>query len=1294
MYRFDLSVSNISNVFCRFGMAVALLSGAVGVVEAQQGSEGTVAITVTDPTGSVIPDANLQLVDVTSNYERDAVTQSGGNYSFVNLPVGTYRLTVSKAGFTSQVFQSILVQAARVTDVPAKLQVGATAQTVEVTDTASPVLEATSNMIGTTIDMKQIEDLPLQGRDLTQLSNLTPGYNGTWNGLPSVDQGNNIDGVIGSPTRMKFSGNAEPAVTPRLEDIAEMTVQTDQLDLNQGFGQASMQLNFVTRRGSNAFHGRAFEDFRNSALNANSWYNDAAGLPKPHFELNEFGGSVGGRIIRDKLFFFGSFSMSKQPGSILATNMVLTPAAQAGNFTYAGTDGASHTVNVLQIANSSSSSLPGTVNPVIGSELQAINTSLKNGAVTSSSDPNISNLSWLQPSPTTYYYPTFRIDYNISDRLRLSISYNQTKLVQPAVTPSFLPGSSFSNEIAGNKANNYTAALGLDWTISPTVINEFRGGFLYNATWYAYNAAPLYVTSPGAVSWNLPVPYPYGGNMSGQQFNLPITTYYPVFNASDTVTWQKGKHTWKYGFSWYREQDHYWNAPAGWPTFNLGLVNGDPALAAFSNSGSSPSVPAATPAELSEAEQLYAVLTGRISGVSGQYAVDPKTHNYQQEPGSLYPLDEVMSAWGLFAQDSYKLRPNLTINYGLRWDFTGDDHDLTVNYHSATPDAIYGPTPIGQVFAPGDLGGNQNPMLVARAHQYNGWDVSPQPAIGIAWQPKGGFLSGLTGGKTVIRAGYSLRRFTEPQQYFWNQATDYGSFYYQNFNLISNFTGGPGTYAPGSLSLGQPLPGYTFTPATYLASAPESLYTFLPVTNLGNEVNGLNPNVKQPYTQSWNFSIQRQMPGGGVLELRYNGNHTIHQWVSQNINEVNVFENGFLNQFKAAQTNLAINQQHGISSFAHNGYAGQQATPIFDAAFAGEGAAGTGVPLADYGNTQFINYLTSGQVGSLANILAGANYNPFYFCNLVGSSFSPCVTNGGFTGPGAGYPINFFQANPFSAGQSVTYMDSNAYSNYNALQVDFRQKPWHGVQFDANYTWSHTLGIETPNSWTSSFQQYTIRDLRMSYGPTLFDLRHVVHANATVDLPFGKGRQWMNRGGVLNAFLGGWTVGDILTFETGAPILVQGGNNTFNDYADGGVTLNGITASQLQSAVGVYRVPGTTYVDLINPKYMVDPSGGGANSAYILPNTNPGTFGSIIYLHGPHQTFNDMSLSKIFPFTERIRFILQGEFLNVFNHPTFAENLAYGSSGNPAWNVQNFNFGTGGIANGSRVIELRANIEF
>ncbi len=242
---------------------------------AQHGSEGTVTVTVVDPSGSVVQGAQLELRDLTSGDVRTAVTGDKGTYTFVNLSLGKFKLTVSKTGFQNEVFSSVVSEAAQTTDINAILKIGATTETVEVEASATPVIEESSNAIGTTIDLKQIEDLPIVGRDLTQLSQSVPGYNGTYDGLPSIAQGNNIDGVIGSSSRMKFSGNSEPNVQPRLEDMQEMTVQTEQLNLDQGFGQANMQLNFITRRGSNQFHGRLYEDFRNSALDANSWVNDA-----------------------------------------------------------------------------------------------------------------------------------------------------------------------------------------------------------------------------------------------------------------------------------------------------------------------------------------------------------------------------------------------------------------------------------------------------------------------------------------------------------------------------------------------------------------------------------------------------------------------------------------------------------------------------------------------------------------------------------------------------------------------------------------------------------------------------------------------------------------------------------------------------------------------------------------------------------------------------------------------------------------------------------------------------------
>ena len=1274
-----------------------------------QSTEGAVSITVTDPAGAMIPNARLDLRKVATNDLRTATTQESGMYRFVGLDSGSYALTVTKEGFSKAVVESVVVEVARVTDVVVQLKLGTTTTVVEVSASAAPVLEMSSNMIGSTLDLRQIENLPLGGRDLTQLSRLAPGYtgngtNGSWNGGSSVAQGNNVDGVIASPSRMKFTGNSTPSISPRIENIEEMTVQTDQLDMDQGFGQATMQINFITKSGTNTFHGMLYEDFRNSALNANTWANNQTGTPRAPLILNDFGGSVGGPILKNKLFFFGSFGMSKQPGSNLASNMVVTASAQAGNFAYTGTDGTARSVNVLNLARGFNSSLPSSVNSTIASEFAAINKSLQFGSVSPSADPNLQFINWLLPSPNTNYYPAGSIDYHATENLRFHFSLNQRKNVQPTSGQPMFPGPDFANQAAGFKSNAATYSLGIDYTVSPTVVNQFKAGFLYNAVWNPWNqGAPIWNTSIGTVGWNFNnVDWPYGGNMSGNQYNLPISNYYPVITISDSVSWVRDKHQLKFGFSGYQEHDMYWNAPAGITNYNLGLANGDPALGAFTN-GESGTLPNASSSQLAQAEQLYAVLTGRIHDAGGQYGLDPKTKKYLQVPGSTYNLNELMRAWGLFAQDSWRVTPNLTINLGLRWDFTGDNHDLSGAYHNALPADIYGPSGVGNLFQPGNLPGTMNPNITARPHLYNGWKVSPQPMAGFAWRPdfKDGTLGKVAGSGTVIRGGFSMRRFTEPQQYFWNEATDYGALYFQQYSLAANTTGVAGTFAPGSLSLGDPLPPFTYSPhATYEVTSPLSEYTFTSLNYNGNIVNGMNPKIAQPYTQSWNIGIQRELGPSRVLEVRYNGSRSRNLWLSKNVNEVNIFQsgNGFLQQFKAAQQNLAINQQHGVTSFANNGYSGQVALPLFDAAFAGESAGGAGIPLSDYGAGNFVNFLNTGQAGAMANVLAGIGGPVPYFCNLVGSGFTPCATNAGYTGAGAGYPINYFQANPFSAGMQVQYMDSIGYSNYHALQVDLRQRQWHGIQFDANYTWSHTLGVASPNDWEAASSQYTVRDLGLNYGPTLFDTRHVVHMAATVDLPFGKGRRWLNRGGIVDHVFGGWTIGNILTFQTGKPAPILGGYQTFNDYGDGGVVFNGITGKNLQNSVGVSQVAGATYVNMLGSQYL---GAGGANSTYLTPNTNPGTIGQIFYLYGPHQTFNDSSLSKYIAITERVRFSLQAEFLNVFNHPTFGWRGNLSSQNN----VQSSNFGTGVMATGAsctagtpscgaRQIELRANIQF
>ncbi|MDE3136548.1 MAG: carboxypeptidase regulatory-like domain-containing protein, partial [Acidobacteriota bacterium] len=415
--------------------------------------------------------------------------------------------------------------------------------------------------------------------------------------------------------------------------------------------------------------------------------------------------------------------------------------------------------------------------------------------------------------------------------------------------------------------------------------------------------------------------------------------------------------------------------------------------------------------------------------------------------------------------------------------------------------------------------------------------------------------------------------------------------------------------------------------------------------------------------------------------------HALHEWIAQDPNEANVFENGFLNQFKAAQANLKINAQNGMpGTFAYNGFSGQQPLPIFEAAFASEETSPYAA--ADYSNGTYINYLNQGRAGSMAGTLDTIFGNAPYYCNLVGASFGPCANTIGYTGAGAGYPINVFQANPYMSGQGTGLMNDTGYGNFNALQIELRQNNWHGMQFDANYQWAHGLGIEPNNNWTGDTALFTLRDPRLNYGPTLFDIRQSFHISGTYDLPFGNGKRFLNSDNpVLNRVVGGWTIGTIITYQTGQPFQVNGGYATFNDHADGGVLFQGVTNSQLQSAVGVYHTT-NTYANGITPQYL-NTNGRAANPQYLLPNTTPGAIGYHTWLYGPHFSNTDVAITKTTPIRENLRFVFQGEFLNAFNHP----NWLIGNG-----NIRSSSFLHANVINnntvGARQIQLRASIEF
>jgi len=245
------------------------------------------------------------------------------------------------------------------------------------------------------------------------------------------------------------------------------------------------------------------------------------------------------------------------------------------------------------------------------------------------------------------------------------------------------------------------------------------------------------------------------------------------------------------------------------------------------------------------------------------------------------------------------------------------------------------------------------------------------------------------------------------------------------------------------------------------------------------------------------------------------------------------------------------------------------------------------------------------------------------------------------------------------------------------------------MQFNVNYTFSHSLGLLAQNAiqGQGSNIYFTNRNFRLNYGPSAFDIRHVFHASGTYDLPFGKGRRFLNRSAVAHGVVGGWTLGTIVVFQTGVPTQLNGGYATFNQN-DAGVVFNNLTLSQLQSSVGVKHT-GSPWSYFLDPKYVA--ANGQASATYLAPQSTAGALGYRPYLYGPHWFNADLSLNKTIPIRERFRATLQGEFLNVFNHPTWSTVL----NGAAAASVQSLTFGqTTGGPTSPRVIEFRLNLEF
>ncbi|MGH9465968.1 MAG: carboxypeptidase regulatory-like domain-containing protein, partial [Terriglobales bacterium] len=1285
------------NTFVVLFAAIGFLLAGGRWASGQATTVGQVQGTVVDPSGAVVPGATVILGEPSVGYRSLATSNASGTYLFASVLPGTYTVTAVAKGFATKVYGGVVVTAGETANIKVQLQLGAATQTVTVS-AAGQLLQTSSAKLATTVSTSAINNLPMAGRDTLPFAQLVPAAQTggsqrftTFNSMPNGAINISVDGANDNFQRFRTSTSAfmDPAGL-RLGAIQEVTVSTSNLSTKADATGGAASLEFTTKRGTNQFHGSAFWQAENSGLNANSYQNDAylaAGLTalgtKRPSRTNDFGMNIGGPILHNKLFFFLNFEWQNTPSTRIYSESLLTPAAQLGNFAYTRADnGQQQTVNLLQMAaNARGGPYPSSVNPNIATILGQINSAAAGGTLSPNSTDAYSQgleqtLSFTQTASSAQRWPTLRLDYQITPNLHWRGSYNLSFSNSNPLGSPVYPGDPV--RIGGVTSTYDTFATGLDWTITPNLTNTVDFGILnvienaqpensFNAfQGYPYLPVPDNFAATGDAAFTPLTPE----NTS----ILPEPNNNPVWTLSDNVTWSRGNHVYTFGGQWRYSNvnDVYTEPPIA---ENLGISALDPIAGMFntSASGCASASQGCFPGGLStannnealqDAEALYSTLTGRVSSVSGLVPLDTSSKPYTYKPLGTTWLHEKQALGGVYFQDNWKVLPDLSLNYGLRWEFSGPL--VNSNDFFTSPDLanFYGPST--GLFQPGVLNGVANPQITVRPQTYPADLKEIDPKFGFAWNPNftSGLLGKLAGGSNlVIHGGFAVNHYDEGW-YPWETAS-IGSLYNQTVSL------NPGQFTPGSISFDPT--GASFKPNTlpgsFQSSFPESALTF---TQDGT-FSTVDPNIKTPYVENWTFGIEREFAHSWALDVNYIGNHSVHEWMLYDLNEVNVFNNGFLQDFKNAQANLTAS---GGTSFA-----GPNPTPILSQAFAGHSASST------FANPSDIFLVQSGQAGALAGLIT---QTPAFFCNLVGNTFSPCVAQGyvsaGHRPTPTAYPINMFQVNPYAEGQALMYLSDPGSTTYSGLQAVVKHPFGHGLNFEASYTWSHALSNRYLGDYYSADGALddfaTMRDMGMNKGPSPYDLRNVFRTYFTYQLPFGSGRA-LNGNSMFNKVLGGWTVGSVITIQSGRNFKLAGGQNTYNyfdgptpanalgttlgilDYVpnenDNGVVLNGMNVQQLQQQVGLYSTGSDR-----NPISILPASLFGAKGA-IQPESTAGAFGQQIFLSGPGLWDTDISLIKDLGVAEGVHLTFYGEFINAFNHPNFDFVDGYsGHTDNPA----------------------------
>jgi hypothetical protein len=1111
-----------------------------------QGATSSISGTIVDSAGGVIPGATVTVTSATG-VAFESVTNAAGIFSVPAVAAGTYTVTVTLTGFKTSTTE-VRVQPGIPANVRLTLEVGAISESITV-KSSSELINTQTATVAATLNSDEITRMPTPTRNalnavtfLPGVNTLTSNRNSTINGLPDSMVQITMDGVSNNDNFLRSSDGFFASVYPRQDAVEAVTVVMAVGGATVG-GSGAVSINFTTRSGTNRFSGTAYEYYRNPGMNTNYFFNEVNGLDKNDIKLHQYGARIGGPVVvpglfdgRGKAFYMLHYEQVRFPNSFTRTRATLHPRAIDGWFRYEA-GGQIREVNVLSVAQANGQIAQR--DATILSLLQKIqDATATTGVVNATSDPLDGQYVWQSPGRLFEHQPTLRMDFNITDKHRLSGSY---AVLWAERDPDYLNGVDARFPGAPNyrlfHSKRPLGTLSMRSALSTNMVNELRlgitakGGASYFGTMESNGPQTFEDQGGYAISFPLDL-------TNWWATNGPSWRSVPTYSIENSLTWQRAAHSVTLG-GMYLLSTGWENAQQMVPGIGIGFNSQfDPADGMFTTGN----FPSASSGQLNDARALYALLTGRVSSVSAQIALDPNTNRYTL----LGPRTRAgrIQSYSLFAQDTWRLSPTVTLTGGLRWDLQLPFEPTNDIMSRATLEDFCGISGLGDgglyskcnFNAPGASGG-VIPTFKQLTRGTNGYKTdwnNLAPTIAINWRPnvQAGVLRTLLGDPDMasVRAGYSV---AYERQGLGEFTGTFGANPGSIQTISRTATGAfplvrPGEQWPVLLSQRDRLYIPEFDP--------NPTFPIALLANRGNSINGFAPDVKIGSAHTWNVGFQRSLGRDTAMEIRYVGTRGRDQWSQLNWNAIrgeNLVNNGFLNEFQRAMANLAANNASGVSgrvgSFAYFGPGtGTQPLPIYLAYFSGRTDADN--PSAYSGGTS-----------TWASTTFAARMSPANPAPVTSAGDLDGNTTRRANAIAAGLAPNFFVLNP--AASSVNVYDSGAFSDYHALQVEFRRRLSRGLAASVNYQYAIEGG--------SAFDGFSFgRVMVTSTGGAPL---HAIKSQWDWTVPVGRGERYgANLHPVLDAIFGGWSMNAVSRTQQR---LVNFGN----------VRLIGMTKDDLQS---------------------------------------------------------------------------------------------------------------------------------